>query len=278
MSPASPSSRSPSVTATVTALAAAFIATADSAYGSMSLPVTSAAPALAAAMATRPEPDARSSTRRPATTCGWSRTYRARAWPPAQAFAQNGVRPGPACASILARNTTASSARCRRISGTNAKRTRRSPSKPSAWDATKGASRAPVGVGKTCSVPGQSPGQREATGCTDADAPDRQLAVGTRSAMGSDGADVRGLRTLRALGDVELDPLVLLQATEAAGADRREVGEHVRATTIRGDEPETLIRVEPLHRTGRHVFSLKAGFGSAPCGPDIVVLDARIRR
>src|SRR5438270_4806849 len=75
--------------------------------------------------------------------------------------------------------------------------------------------------------------------------------------VGSDRADVRRLRTLGALRHVELDPLVLVQATEAASLDRREVREHVGTATVRGNESETLIRVEPLHRTDSHVFSLE---------------------
>ena len=46
------------------------------------------ASALAAAMAATPQPAARSSTRRPVTSRGWSRTWRAIACPPGQAKAQ----------------------------------------------------------------------------------------------------------------------------------------------------------------------------------------------
>lgn len=35
------------------------------------------------------------------------------------------------------------------------------------------------------------------------------------------------------------------------------VGEHVGAATVRGDEAETLVRVEPFHRTNGLVFSLE---------------------
>src|SRR5438552_4901691 len=96
----------------------------------------------------------------------------------------------------------------------------------------------------------------------------RRGAVGTRSADGSDCADVRGLRALSALRDIELDPLVLVEAAEAVRGDSREVGEHVRATAVRCDEPVALVRVEPLHSTDSHIFSLESWIrGPAPCGP-----------
>ena len=52
---------------------------AAAASGSVSLGVTDAAPARAAAIATRPDPDARSSTTWPRTLPGWSSRYRASA-------------------------------------------------------------------------------------------------------------------------------------------------------------------------------------------------------
>jgi len=57
-----------------TPLAAAFSASAAPQKGSTSAASTSAAPALAAAIPTRPDPAPKSSTRLPATTCGWSST------------------------------------------------------------------------------------------------------------------------------------------------------------------------------------------------------------
>src|SRR4051812_31440531 len=68
----------------------------------------------------------------------------------------------------------------------------------------------------------------------------------------SDRANVRGLRALLALGDLELDSLVLLQAAVARHLDRGEVGEDVGPAVVRGDEPEALVRVEPLHNAGNH--------------------------
>ena len=92
----------------------------------MSTARTEAAPAEAAAIATSPEPEARSSTRLPATSAGWSRTYRASACPPAQANAQNGggcsLRNSP---SVSSHSPIGSSAWCSRISGTQ--RHRREP-------------------------------------------------------------------------------------------------------------------------------------------------------
>src|SRR5207249_5581912 len=71
----------------------------------------------------------------------------------------------------------------------------------------------------------------------------------------SEPADVLRLRALAALRDVELHPLVLLQAAEAGGRDGREVGEHVSAAVVGRDETEALVCVEPFHRTGGHVLS-----------------------
>src|SRR6266567_5644287 len=79
----------------------------------MSVAVTEAAPARAAAMATMPEPDARSSTRAPATRSGWSSTWRASAWPPAQANAQYGM-----VSPARSHSANGSSARRSVISGT----------------------------------------------------------------------------------------------------------------------------------------------------------------
>ena len=60
--------------ATSTPFASAFRATAPAQKPSMSQARAPAAPAFMAAMATRPEPVAKSSTRRPATIRGWSST------------------------------------------------------------------------------------------------------------------------------------------------------------------------------------------------------------
>src|SRR3954470_10153114 len=65
-------------------------------------------------------------------------------------------------------------------------------------------------------------------------------------AMRSGDADVLRLRTLRALSEVELDLLVLLERLVAAGLDGREVNEHVLAAAILSDEAEALVSVEPL--------------------------------
>src|SRR3954469_18752046 len=68
----------------------------------------------------------------------------------------------------------------------------------------------------------------------------------------SERANVRGLRALLPLGNLELHPLVLLQAAVARHLDSGEVGEDVGAAVVRGDEPEALVRVEPLHNAGNH--------------------------
>src|SRR3954468_8132278 len=69
---------------------------------------------------------------------------------------------------------------------------------------------------------------------------------------GSDGPDVRGLRALLALLLVELHALVLVQAAVAVAGDGGVVDEEVLTTVVRGDEPEALFGVEPLHRALRH--------------------------
>src|SRR4051812_24559915 len=60
------------------------------------------------------------------------------------------------------------------------------------------------------------------------------------------------LRALLALGDLELDSLVLFQSAVAARLDGREVDEHVRTSAIDRDETEALVCVEPLHGSLRH--------------------------
>src|SRR5439155_13898777 len=71
-------------------------------------------------------------------------------------------------------------------------------------------------------------------------------------------ANVARLRSLLALGDLELDRLALVQGPVAGGLDGRVVHEHVRAAAIGLDESETLFSVEPLHGAGRHTtYSLR---------------------
>src|SRR5688500_14878658 len=69
-----------------------------------------------------------------------------------------------------------------------------------------------------------------------------------RSGSGDLG-DVLGRRTLVALDDVELDPLALGEALEAAALDRRVMNEQILAAILRRDESEALGVVEPLHFT-----------------------------
>jgi len=73
---------------------------------------------------------------------------------------------------------------------------------------------------------------------------------------GLDRADVLCLRALLTLGDVELHPLVLIEAAVAVGCDGRVVDEYVRAAAVLGDEAEALLGVEPLNCALRHVRSL----------------------
>src|SRR3954471_24068365 len=70
----------------------------------------------------------------------------------------------------------------------------------------------------------------------------------------SDRADVLRLRALRALGDVELDLLVLVQGLVTLGLDGRVVHEDVVAAVLLGDEAEALLRVEPHNSALSHVL------------------------
>src|SRR3954471_19764152 len=64
--------------------------------------------------------------------------------------------------------------------------------------------------------------------------------------------DVGRLQALGPLADVELDPLVLLEAAEPRFLNGTEVYEHIR-TVLLGDEAVALLRVEPLHNTSCHL-------------------------
>src|SRR5688572_1884239 len=82
-----------------------------------------------------------------------------------------------------------------------------------------------------------------------------------------DDADVLGLRALRAVGDLKLDLVVLLQVPVAGAGDRAEVDEDVGTGFLR-DEPEALVAVEPLDGAGSHGHSLHSWPDSdhGPCG------------
>jgi len=82
--------------------------------------------------------------------------------------------------------------------------------------------------------------------------PGQRAAVAARSVIPSERADVLRLRSLRPLGRVELDLLVLIQRPVAGARDRGEVHEHVRRSVIGGDETKALIGVEPLHSSCCH--------------------------
>src|SRR4030095_7250356 len=88
-------------------------------------------------------------------------------------------------------------------------------------------------------------------------APRRAGAAGVAPGrMVSERANLLRLRALLALGDLELDPLVLFQSAVAARLDGREVDEHVSTPAVDGDEAEALVCVEPLHGSLRHVYLL----------------------
>src|SRR5919107_5390047 len=83
--------------------------------------------------------------------------------------------------------------------------------------------------------------------------------------------DVLRLRALRALGDLELHALVLVQRAVALGLDGRVVHEDVGAAAVLSDEAEALLSVEPLHRTLCHAVS-SVGDVLQPtlCRPDVL--------
>src|SRR6478735_4346801 len=64
---------------------------------------------------------------------------------------------------------------------------------------------------------------------------------------GSDDLDLLGLGALRALRDVEVDLLAVLELAVAAALDGRVVNEDVSAAAVLLDEAEALFAVEPLN-------------------------------
>src|SRR5262249_19766874 len=78
----------------------------------------------------------------------------------------------------------------------------------------------------------------------------------------SDADDVLRLRTLRALLDLELDLLTLVERLVPLGVDRGIMDENVRAVLAR-DESVTLAVVEPLHFSLGHDRNLLASFRSS---------------
>src|SRR5689334_13485913 len=95
-----------------------------------------------------------------------------------------------------------------------------------------------------------TPGRRSAIcpGVTNA----RPDAVRRTARASGNLGDVRRLKTLRTLRDLERHPLSLVEGAEAGTRDRRVVHEHVLAL-VGGDEPVTLLAVEPLYLAGSHV-------------------------
>src|SRR5699024_3623222 len=64
-----------------------------------------------------------------------------------------------------------------------------------------------------------------------------------------------GLRSLGALADLVGHLLLLGEAAEAGGVDRRVVHEHVLSTFIGCDEAEAFLRTEPFHGSLVHATS-----------------------
>src|ERR1035437_4768627 len=66
-------------------------------------------------------------------------------------------------------------------------------------------------------------------------------------------ADVLRLRALGALGDVELNLLVLVKRAVSAAGDGRVAREHVGTAVLGSNEAEALLSVEPLHGACCHI-------------------------
>src|ERR687893_789295 len=77
---------------------------------------------------------------------------------------------------------------------------------------------------------------------------------GASSSPRSERTDVLRLRALGALGDVELDLLVLVEGLVALRLDGRVVHEDVVAAVLLRDEAETLLGVEPLDGALSHAL------------------------
>src|SRR3954464_4809337 len=90
-----------------------------------------------------------------------------------------------------------------------------------------------------------------------------------RRPLRSDRADVLRLGALLALRDVELDLLSLVEGLVAVGDDGGVVAEDVGAAAVLGDEPEALLRVEPLHSALSHAVShsVLGGVRAGRCRP-----------
>src|SRR5215470_6621760 len=92
----------------------------------------------------------------------------------------------------------------------------------------------------------------------------------------SERANLLRLWALLALGDLELNPLVLLQSAVAARLDRAEVHEHIGSATVHGDEAEALLGVEPFDGSLRHLSLLHEGVPAArAAGPYLAVFEQR---
>ena len=78
------------------------------------------------------------------------------------------------------------------------------------------------------------------------------------SAASLDGLQLvsRRLAILAIRRDLKRDLLPLVQAAETCTLDGADVNKDIRTTSIRCDEPETLLGIEPLHCTCSHFRSL----------------------
>src|SRR5688572_25869645 len=83
-------------------------------------------------------------------------------------------------------------------------------------------------------------------------------ASGPRSICGLDRRDVDGRWALGTLLSLVLDARALGEGAESVTGDAGEMDEEVLAGFVGRDEPEALVVAEPLHGTGRHVFTSTA--------------------
>src|SRR6202000_2579414 len=80
-------------------------------------------------------------------------------------------------------------------------------------------------------------------------------------------SDVLCLRALRALTDLELHLLVLLQAAVSRTLDFGVMHEHIRSAVLALNEAVALLSAEPLDGAFCHACLLAGSAGTASCSP-----------
>lgn len=87
--------------------------------------------------------------------------------------------------------------------------------------------------------------------------PAKRLSPGVSCCIGLDSGHSDRLGAFGALGDLELNSLILLKSAKTAPLDLGMVDEDVLLAAIRGDKSEAFFGIEPFHSSLRHTnFSL----------------------